>query len=260
MGNEAYERYVALRPKTLGAVAAFLAQRGLPFDEGLRSTIQGSRTAASNMPPLSVYLAEALMWTRHAKRSPDFVTVACRYFIGGDESVLAEADQMSWRFGPEKLRVALGAMRELYVMFRRADLPTTLAELESLQEACIGDIASAKDRRQMWGLGPWLFLAPFKIHVTCHQELWADPGIDSIKMPLGTQVVRALRVLAHDGVIPREEFPQDDGQELASGGAFLSAMATVVYWQAEQKKLADSAGSHIPHINSALYELGYQGP
>ncbi len=201
MESKVHKEYVALRPKNLGTVGELLGRHGLEFDRMLNSMVRGSMSAAQGGPPLAIYCAEALIWTRHAQRGDDFVRAACNYLIHGTPEALELATEAAWRFGPEKLSGALQAFRQFLSDTGVSDLPVSIPDLQRLQGEYMDMVATAKDNHRMRGLGPWLFLAPFKIHITHHPELWDDQDLDAVTMPLGTAVGRSLKELVRDGII-----------------------------------------------------------
>jgi hypothetical protein len=260
MESDVHKEYVALRPKNLRTVGELLGRHGLEFDRLLNSMVRDSMSAAQGSPPLAIYCAEALIWTRHAQRGDGFMRAACDYLINGTSEALELATEAAWRFGPETLGNALQAFRELLADAGISDLPVSIPELQRLQGECMNLVATAKDNHRMRGLGPWLFLAPFKIHITYHPELWDDQDLDAATMPLGMAVGRSLKELMRGEIIAKGAVPEiDEDDYLTSGQAFLDALADVVLWQEQQRLLAEAGSSRVHHINSGLYEMGYKG-
>lgn len=250
-------------PNDFDAVAALLAVEGLAFEQEWRGRVHESIAAAQGAPTLAVYLAEALRWTRHANRtSRDYIPAACRYIVCNDSDALEEAVRAHWRFGPEGLQTSLQAMREFYPMFGRENLAMRVSELIRVQNDLLERTVHAKSQGRLKGLGPWLFLGVFKIHLTYHHELLQDAQVNGLTMPLGSQAVRALRLLVGNGTLAGNDIP-DFGDDTSYDGAtsdedFANGIANATWCMDVQRRLAESASSTVPRINNGLYRLGIQ--
>lgn len=254
------DEYNSLRPKNRQTVAGLLARRGRNFDERLRASIEGRRIALPGRPLLPVLCANALIWTHHGKDDAEFMDHASQYFTDGDQGAAEDAADFHHRFGRESLETVLHAMRQLCEQIGRPEFPENLIALQQLQVQLIEDVAREKAAGRFRGLGPWLFPSPFKIFLTWNRRLWDDPDVDRVQLSLGTQVCRALRWLERDGIISRGDYIDDDADDAdTSGSKFLTQMGTVQMRHAQICDLAKLAGTKALHINSALYELGYQG-
>ena len=260
MEDRVYDEYRRLRPKKAQSVAKFLARVGHRLDRELQASILKTKELLHHLPPLAAYCAEALVWTRHARNSNEFLATAGDYITGPNEVLLDAAEGFHGRFGPDRLRRTLQAMRDFCLVLRDGDLPDSPSTLKRYQDDCMERVATAKSTYSLSGVGPWLFLAPFKMHVTQDEKYWDSSETNQILMPLGIQVERALRMLHADGIITDALPPDDYGYSETPGDeAFLSAMGHVAEAQGVQKSLAELGGSYVPHINSGLYELGYRG-
>jgi len=109
-------------------------------------------------------------------------------------------------------------------------------------------------RKMSGGIGPWLFLGPFKILAAWKAEHWGSMEFANLLYPFGRNEVSAFRFLQAQGAdwlgksIDRILKIEEQN--------FSTASATITMAQDVQKDLAQTAGSHLLHINAGLRVLG----
>jgi hypothetical protein len=250
----AYDR---LNPKTLASVGKLLGRSGEPFDRMLSGWLLETREIVADVPEFAVWMAEALVWARFAERANEFFAAAAGFITNGDPELLDEAVQFPDRFGADRLRDALAAFGRWFDTMREplTQLSPNPVRWKANQERSLRVAERLKADGEFRGIGLWLFPAPFKIMAVAHHETWVDAALESVVMPTGTQVERALWKLHGDGVI------RIDKKILAgSDGTFADEYTNLWAYQLPQHQLAAAGGSTVPHINGALHELGDRGP
>ncbi|MFQ5684027.1 MAG: hypothetical protein ACE5HC_12225 [Candidatus Binatia bacterium] len=104
------------------------------------------------------------------------------------------------------------------------------------------------------GIGPWLFLGPFKLLAAWKPEHWGSMEHEHLLYPFAKDEVSALSF-----------FKEREADWLGKNVErilkieeqnFSTASATIAMAQDVQKELARSAGSHLLHINAGLRHLG----
>ncbi len=104
------------------------------------------------------------------------------------------------------------------------------------------------------GIGPWLFLGPFKLLAAWKPHYWGSMEFEHLLYPFGKEEVSALGFL-------KEQKADWLGNNLErilkiEEQNFSTASATITQAQDIQKGLAKVAGTHLLHINSGLNKLG----
>lgn len=257
--------YEALQIRTPEAVAELLVRNGARFDRELREQhLVDAFELCQGNPWFVPSALLALRWSRHAMHTDtrwlDYFNVGRRYMAGHE--VLDEMRLHAGRFGPVAFTRALEGYRALF-RARQRELfdrwPASPEDLLANQVALIGVFGAnvlSGDTGSTVGIGPWLGLAPHKILLIWQLDWWTDSQSDRVMQPLGSVVTRALRRLARDRVIDREAvhlLPREAEDR-------ADAYGTVVIAQGIQQRLADLVGGRVMHVNSGLYELGYEGP
>jgi hypothetical protein len=252
-GNDLQADYDALERKSLKSVAKLLGEAGKPFDLDLNEMLHETRKLLTAVPEFAVWMAEALVWARYARRDGDFFVAAATFIDSGDAEQLNKAVQFPDRFGPDRLREGLVAFGHWFEEMRRSLSQITPEPLrwKAIQERSLRVAETLKKDGMFQGVGLWLFPAPFKVMAAAHMETWSDPSLDAVVMPTGTQVERALSQLHGDGVIKI-----DKSIIAASAGTFADEYTNLWTLQLPQKDLAKACGSNVLHINGALYWLG----
>jgi len=259
------EEYEAFRNRTPETVAELLMRHGARFDRELREqylveAFDLCRGDAWFVPAALL----ALRWSRHAQHTDEGWQEyfdAGRRYMGGDE-VLDEMRPHRGRFGEAAFVRAIEGYQALLRAKRRELFdrwPASPGDMRENQEALIAVFGAGVlhgATGSTIGIGPWLGLAPHKILLIWQRDWWADPQSDRVFQPLGSVVTRALRRLARDGVVDRDEvrlLPREEEDR-------AEAYGTVAIAQGIQQRLADLVGGRVMHVNSGLYELGYEGP
>jgi len=205
----------------------------------------------------AVAVANALTWTGHAIRHDAFYASAVDYLCTGSLVSLSRAEAFSGRFGVERLNDALRSWKlslDKMSSVIQAIHSCGAEELYAIQQNCLTTISQLLDQRQISGIGPWLFCAPFKIVAAHRRDLWSSESLDEVWMPLGLEVVRAVRNLIRSGytyfrglylgMLDEEE------------GGLKEGLGTVLLVQNGSKKIAQIAKTRALHINSGLYLHG----
>lgn len=209
----------------------------------------------ANYLPLAI--ANALTWTGHAVRDETFYSSAIDFLATGDLLALQRAESFSGRFGSEKLNEVLcgwkisldkigGAIPALY--------SCSAEGLYAIQQNCFSAISQLLDQRQIRGIGPWLFCAPFKIIAAHRQDLWRSEGLDKVWMPLGLEVVRAITGLIRTGYAYFGGL--DLGMLAEEEGGLKEGLGTVLLVQEACRRISKKAKTRVLHINSGLYLYG----
>jgi len=104
------------------------------------------------------------------------------------------------------------------------------------------------------GIGPGLFLGPFKLLAAWKPQYWGSMEIEHLIYPFGKVEVSALGFL-------KEQKADWLGNNLErilkiEEQNFSTASATITQAQDIQKDLAKVAGTHLLHINAGLNKLG----
>jgi hypothetical protein len=104
------------------------------------------------------------------------------------------------------------------------------------------------------GIGPWLFLGPFKLLAAWKPQYWGSMEFEHLLYPFGKEEVSALGFLKEQKADwlgnNLERILQIEEQN------FSTASATITQAQDIQKGLAKVAGTHLLHINAGLNKLG----
>ena len=104
------------------------------------------------------------------------------------------------------------------------------------------------------GIGPWLFLGPFKLLAASKPNFWGSIELDHLLYPIGNKEIIALSYLKKHGAYwlgdNLKRILQIEQQD------FATASATITMTQDIEKDLAKIAGSHLLHINAGLRQLG----
>lgn len=202
-------------------------------------------------------IATALTWTGHAIRHDTFFTTAVEYLSTSNLRSLSQALGYSGRFGVNRLNDALQAWKA--ILDKAKGVVNTVCscsteQLCAIQQRSFHIISELLDQGQISGIGPWLFCAPFKIVAAHRQNLWTSESLDKVWMPLGLEVVRAVRSLI------RERYPYFGGLHVdmltEEEGGLKEGLGTVLLVQNGSKKIAEIAKTRVLHINSGLYLFG----
>ncbi len=109
-------------------------------------------------------------------------------------------------------------------------------------------------RKMPKGIGPWLFLGPFKLLTAWKPQPWGTMASENLLYPFGKDEVSAFGFFKEKGA---DWLGKNVDRILKiEEQNFSTASATITMAQDVQKDLARSAGTHLPHINAGLRELG----
>lgn len=109
-------------------------------------------------------------------------------------------------------------------------------------------------RKMPKGIGPWLFLGPFKLLAAWKPEHWGSVEFANLLYPFGAPELAALASFKARGADWLGK-NLDRILQIAEQN-FSTASATLTMAQDIQRDLATSAGSHLIHVNAGLRALG----
>lgn len=173
-------------------LAQLLASEGRVFNNGLRSELDEFFTNLNDRYSyFSIALAVSLTWSRHAKYEAEFLEYAAGFIdreLPKDNDVIKSSHM---EFGAEQLEQALVSYRVFLrriesnlINFNSADV----TQITKLQHRLLSKVSRLIEDRELTGIGPWLFLGPFKIILTHQNRLWSDPNVDNVVLPTGREV------------------------------------------------------------------------
>lgn len=239
-------------------IADYLAREGYSFSIDLRN---GNRDYFERLPDsyFAIASAIALCWTGHAKYESNFIEYAAAFIDGTIAKDHTIASNYSKRFGVDELDNALVNFRAYYRRVRHL-MPDfnvcSVQEINRLQQRLLNQLNDLRNSGQVSGIGPWLFLGPFKIILGDQQRLWEIDGINAIVLPTGMEVDRGINRLVHDGYTFMRDFDLHWLEETT--GSLLDNYATCSMVHTHIIKVAELAKTSALHVNSALYQYGRQ--
>jgi hypothetical protein len=208
-----------------------------------------------NKDYFAVAIANAFTWTGHAVEQDNFFKFAIDYLTTGNITSLRKAEAFSGRFGPEKLSSGLQGWKSISDQLGSQNfLSCDDRRLHDIQEECFLIANRLLDQRQISGIGPWLFCAPFKIVAAHRKDIWKSESLDEVLMPLGLEVVRGVRKLIQQGCTYTQGL--DKSMLSEEEGGLVEGMGTVMLVQGMSKKIAQISRTRVLHINSGLYLYG----
>ncbi len=125
-----------------------------------------------------------------------------------------------------------------------------------MQQRLLSQLNDFRNTGQVTGIGPWLFLGPFKIILGDQQRLWNIQGIDAIVLPTGMEIDRGINRLIDEGYTFMNDFDPHWLEE--NTNSLLDNYATCSMVHTHIIKIAEIARTSALHINSALYSYGRQ--
>ncbi len=237
------------------SLARTLGERGQGMSREISAAQEDLLRDFRHSDYLAVAVAHAFTWTGHAVRQDAFFESAIGYLVSGNLASLKKARTFSGRFGAESLSSGLQGWKAILVNFAGRDILSCDAQgLCEVQNWCLDTASQLLDRKQITGVGPWLFCAPFKIIAAHRRDLWGSQDLDDLWMPLGLEVVRGVRKLVNQGYTYTHGF--DEGMFSEEEGGFLEGMGTVALVQDICKKIAEAGATRVLHANSGLYLYG----
>lgn len=234
------------------------AERGRNFSEEL---LQGNLEIIDRYQDshsyFSIVLAIALTWTKHAKYDFCFFDYAVPFFESENDINLEIVCHFDWRFGEEALVNAMNGLRVFKNEIRNITPDFTNCDSKAIikcQDRSLHVLESLKNTGRITGVGPWLFLGPFKIIIGSERRFWDDPNIDSVLLPSGIEVNRGIMKLINDGSVLVKDF--DPKWIVNEEKSLLEGIGNDRIVQNALQKIADTANTRVLHINSAFYLYG----
>jgi hypothetical protein len=239
-------------------IADYLAREGQAFSIELHDS---NRDFFQDLTDsyFAIASAIALCWTGHAKHERAFVEYAAAFIDGTIAKDTTIAPNFCKRFGVDELDNALTNFRAFYRRVRNLmpDFNTcSIQEINRLQQRLLSQLNDLRNSGQVSGIGPWLFLGPFKIILGDQQRLWDIDGINAIVLPTGMEVDRGINRLRNEGYTFMSDFDPHWLEETT--GSLLDNYATCSMVHTHIIKVAELAKTSALHVNSALYQYGRQ--
>ena len=240
--------------KTAQDWAAELARRGKAMNNSLVTPLVEMVEDLPGEDLFPICIAHALVWSGHADEDDPFYDISRDYLEAGVEDGLPFVSQVAGRHGGEALLHALVGYRSIIEGYHFPDLRRIgAANLCQVQDDLMTRAGVMESRGNLHGVGPWIFCGPFKMLALMRPDLWRDPGLDRLYMPLGLEVNRGVAVLMKEPIRWGCSIPS---RKLGDERGFCNGMAALMEVQDFQQKLAGMAGSRILDINSGLHRLG----
>ena len=236
--------------------AKYLSLKGEKFSNELHD-YNHSYFTSLNGNYFAIACAISLCWTGHAKYEDAFVTYASSYIQGVTTKNHSISHEYSKRFGIEELDSTLTNFRLFYKEIKHLlpDFNTcSIHDINRLQQRLLNLLNQLRTSRKIIGIGPWLFLGPFKIILIDQKRLWDNDGINSIILPTGMEVDRGINRLINEEYIFMNDFDSNWLKEAT--GSLLDNYATCQMVHTHIIKIAELSQSSALHINSSLYEYG----
>jgi|GEM_PF-3198182 len=237
-------------------MAKYLSREGYLFSIELHDTNRNYFDTLTDSY-FAIASAIALCWTGHAKYENDFIEYASSFIDGTIVKDITIAPNYCKRFGVDELDNALVNFRAYYRKVKHL-MPVfttcTVQHINRLQQNLLNQLNTLRNAGQVSGIGPWLFLGPFKIILGDQQRLWNIDGIDAIVLPTGMEVDRGINRLKNEGYTFMNDFDPHWLEETT--GSLLDNYATCSMVHTHIIKIAELANSSALHINSSLYQYG----
>jgi len=238
-------------------IAEYLADNGHTFSKELYDRNHHFfNTEVENY--FAVASAISLCWTGHAKYDDDdFINYASKFIAGAipkDKSIPANYYK---RFGEESLDNALTNFRAYFRRIKHL-MPDfnncSIHDINRLQNRLLSQLNEYRNKGEITGIGPWLFLGSFKIILEDQKRLWDNEGLNTIVLPTGLEVNRGIVRLKNEGFKFMKDFDLQWLEETT--GSLLDSYATCNMVHSHVVKIAEIGNTTAIHINSALYKYG----
>ncbi len=238
------------------SIATYLAEHGRLFSEEIYERNRPFfNEIQSDYYPIAA--AISLGWTLHSKFEFEFFEYASRFIDGSIAKDASMAKRFCKRFGPDELDEALIGYRSFYrrVKDLMPDFRTcSVHDINKLQQRLLSKLNKYREEKAVNGIGPFLFLGPFKIILEDQKRLWEVDGIDSIVLATGFEVNKGILRLKKEGYKFMEDFDPDWLNE--HSGSLLDNYATCSMVHTHIVKVSESAKVPALFVNSALYKYG----
>ena len=221
--------------------------------EGKRATVRFNRDFAKSYQEARTGIwpfcvAKALVRSTHARDNSAWYPAAAQYLRSGSQDDLLPARAHSCSFGPDALQRALTSFRTLGEFTGiSAPRPYDAARLVDAQTRAV----QYAMKRELTGLGAWLFCAPFELMALLRPSLWEDPRLDGLLLPLGSALARGYGILQSVGMVEVDEALLRDSEPGIRNGLTLLYIA-----RGSEEKLAQQASTRALFIHQGIYELG----
>jgi len=235
-------------------LASELASQGLSINENLYTRFSPFYTVwGDKYPPFMVAVACSLVWSKHALNDPDFFAAALEYLAKGDPHVLGTA---SGFYGKNGLSALSEALEEYRILFTHCPPPdgyvSDAAGLRDFQDVVLNTAQELTYAGDIKGIGGWLFFGPFKVQSVYRKDLWQDPLLDDIILPLGVHLRRGIQRLRERGCTIVPEFIRESTGDTIPG--LVDSLAETGLSHTLCRDLARLSGSRVLHIHSGLHD------
>jgi hypothetical protein len=237
------------------------AEQGETFSEELYVTnIPVYEDLKSSRTYLSIAIGIALTWTKHAVWDETFISKASGFIDGANSFDQKDAEMYKHRFGAQQLFEALNGLKCFHGEIKKIipEFETCSAkDIKKFQDQSFRRLSAMKDAGRAYGVGPWLFLGPFKIILGLEKRLWDNSEIDAVVLPSGIEVNRAVKKIVKAGYPIASSF---DANYLVNEERTLGEGYTIdTLIQDLLSKIAAISQTRTMHINSAFYLYGAEG-
>jgi hypothetical protein len=237
-------------------IAHYLSEEGFRFNCELRDTYKHFFENLRNSY-FSIASALGFCWSGYADNNDEFIQYTTNYLDGKIKRNSEISKKYCFRFGADKLEDALMNYKIYYEHIKHLNFnfkQISLNKLNQLQQILLTRLDALKRGGTVRGIGPWLFLGPFKI-LLCHQDrLWNNKIIDSIVLPTGSEVDRGIKRLKEEKYTFLDDF---DIKYLREGaGSIIDGYGTCAIIHKKMIEIGSFTNTPALHINSALHLYG----
>ena len=180
-------------------IADYLKNEGLIFSQTLHSEINRNTLTLTDRSYLSVIFAISLTWTKHAQNEDDFINYASNFI---DKKIPEDTNQIEnfvGRFGTSSLSTALKSYQLILDRVKRQNTPNlqncNLNELVKFQNKLLSLVTTLVQNNRINGIGPWLFVGPFKRIMNDQTRFWQEANINNLILPTGYEVEKGIKRL-----------------------------------------------------------------
>lgn len=231
--------------------ARLLAERGEAANRDAARGFSELRGRFQDAPLFSVAVVEWLAQCFPLERDEMFFKRALSYMEENGEAAALED------YGQIPLLSEAATLWRIILITQDASSITdafSATDIWLYQEIVLNAAGLLGIRKMPKGIGPWLFLGPFKLLGAWKPEHWASVELANLLYPFGAPELAALASFKARGADwlgkNLDRILQITEQN------FSTASATLTMAQDIQRDLAASAGSHLIHVNAGLRALG----
>ncbi|KKQ66959.1 MAG: hypothetical protein US86_C0002G0076 [Candidatus Daviesbacteria bacterium GW2011_GWA2_38_24] len=232
-------------------VARVLAEEGQHENSKMHNEITALIEKNPDYNPFVLAVIQSLLWAHYAKNDDKFITLVLDYFNYQKDELLDNLNKFTLLYDEDSLRKTLKSWKilldKLLPQLKDNYSPEGLI---SLQQKLINEAVNLSYSKQISNLGAWFCCAPFMALAVWKKEYWDDEQLDSLTLPLGIQVTRAIDWLNRNGSDFAYTIKTVDEVNLADG------LASTIEAMGAQKELAQLAKTRALHINTGLWLLG----